>query len=439
MRTPQYDMNIFKERRDELARRMRGAVLVLASNPHTIRNNDVHYPYRQDSSFFYLTGFEESDSIFVFRPGQTPETIMFVQPKDPLRETWDGFLYGPDATKNLFGIQEVYTIDKFEEMLPKLVQGTDRLLYSLFWNAAVDKIILKTVESVAHARSRTNKGNLAIEDSRVVIGEMRIKKSEAELKWMRTACKISSEAHVDVMKACKPGVNERALHGVFLRGIMERGAAREGYGSIVASGASATTLHYTFNDQVCKDGEMLLIDAGGEYNYYTGDITRAYPVNGKFTSAQKRVYNKVLDVQKKLISAVKPNETREGLQKKTIDMLVDVMIDENLLTGPKADLLEKKSYLKYYMHGVGHWLGLDVHDAGLAEIGGEPRPLEAGICLTIEPGLYIPFDDQDAPKELRGFGVRIEDNIHVTATGQENLTQMCPKEVDELEAIIGRG
>ncbi|MEK6555871.1 MAG: aminopeptidase P family protein [Bdellovibrionota bacterium] len=438
MRTPQYDMNIFKDRRTELARRMRGAVLILASNPHVIRNNDVHYPYRQDSNFFYLTGFEESDSIFIFRPGLQPETVMFVQPKDPLRETWDGFLYGPEATKNLFGIEEVYTIDKFEEMLPKLVKDTERLLYSLFWNTEVDKAILKTVQNVAVSRSRSNKGNLAIEDSRVVLGEMRIKKSAAELNFMRNACKASSEAHVEVMKACKPGINERALHGVFMRAIMERGAAREGYGSIVASGASATTLHYTFNDQPCKDGDILLIDAGGEFNYYTADITRSYPVNGKFSPAQKRVYGKILDVQKKLVAAVKPNETRENIQKKAIDGLVDIMMDENLLRGAKADIIEKKSFLKYYMHGVGHWLGLDVHDAGLTEIGGEPRPLEEGVCLTIEPGLYIPFDDQDAPKELRGFGVRIEDNILVTATGHENFTSLCPKEIDELEAVIGK-
>lgn len=438
MRTPQFDMNIFKERRQELARRMRGAVLVLAANPYVIRNNDVHYPYRQDSNLFYLTGFEESDSIFIFRPGQKPETVMFVLPKDPLRETWDGFLYGPDATQKLFGIDEVYPIDKFEEMLPKLVQTADRLLYSLFWNEKVDKIILKTVEDVARARSRTNKGNLAIEDSRVVLGEMRIKKSAIELDWMRTACKISSEAHIEVMKACRTGVNERALHGVFIKSIMERGAAREGYGSIVASGANATTLHYVFNDQPCKDGDILLVDAGAEYNYYTGDITRSYPVNGKFSTAQKRVYSKILDLQKKIVNDVKPGETREGLQKKTIDGLVDVLIDENLLKGPKADIIEKKTFTKYYMHGVGHWLGLDVHDAGLTEINGEPRPLEAGMCLTIEPGLYIPHDDQDAPKELRGFGIRIEDNIHVTASGHENMTSMCPKEVADLEAIIGR-
>lgn len=438
MRTPQFDMSIFKERRVELARRMRGAALILTANHHPIRNNDVHYSYRQDSNLFYLTGFEESDCVFVFRPGQQPETVMFVQAKDPLRETWDGFLYGPEATKNLFGIDEVYTIDKFEEMLPKLIQPTERLLYSMFWNTELDKIILKAVHSVAQARSRTNKGNLPIEDSRVILGEMRIKKSGVEIDWMKKAAQISSEAHIEVMKACRPGVNERALHGVFLRAIMERGAAREGYGSIVATGANATTLHYVFNDQTCKDGDILLIDAGGEYNYYTADITRSYPVSGKFSPAQKRVYSKILDVQKMLVSAVKPGETREGLQKKAISGLVDIMIDENLLRGPKADIIENKTYLKYYMHGVGHWLGLDVHDAGLTEIVGEPRLLEAGFYLTIEPGLYIPHDDQDAPKELRGFGVRIEDNILVTEGGYENFTAACPKEVDALESLVGK-
>ncbi len=438
MRSPELDMSVFRERRDRLGGRIRGSALLLTAHPHLIRNNDVHYPYRQDSNLFYMTGFDEPEAVFLFRPGRQPETIMFVMAKDPLRETWDGFLYGPDATKNLFGIQHVYTIDKLEAELPVLLKDVDKLYYSFYTNPKMDRVVNDMNATVALNRSRSNKGNLTIEDTRSLLGEMRIRKSGAEIEWQRQACKISSESHVDVMKACKPGVNERALHGEFLRAMMVRGATREGYGSIVATGANATTLHYTFNDRPCRDGDMLLIDAGAEFNYYTGDITRTYPVNGKFSATQKRVYNKVLEIQKGLVASVKPGETREGIQKRTIDQLTDVMIDERLLKGNKADLIEKKSYLKYYMHGVGHWLGMDVHDAGVTEINGEPRPLEAGFCLTIEPGLYVPHNDEEAPQELRGLGIRIEDNILVTEKGHENMTAMCPKEVDELEALIGR-
>lgn len=438
MRTPSIDVSIFKERRERLGQKIRGSALLLASNPHVIRNNDVHYAYRQDSNMFYMTGFEETDAVFLFRPGRKPETVMFVLPKDPLRETWDGFLYGPDATKNLFGIDVVYTVDKIDAELGTLLKDVDKVYYQLYSNPKFDQVVNKTIESVAIARSRTNKGNLTIEDTRALLGEMRIRKSAEEIEWQRKACKISSEAHIEVMKACKPGVNERGLHGEFLRAMMVRGAAREGYGAIVATGGNGTTLHYVFNDAQTKDGDMLLIDAGAEYNYFSGDITRTYPVNGKFSPAQKRVYGKVLAIQKGLIEMVKPGVTRDEIQKRTIDQLTTVMIEEGLLKGNKADLIEKKAYLKYYMHGVGHWLGMDVHDAGVTEINGEPRPLEEGFVLTIEPGLYVPSNDEEAPSELRGMAIRIEDNILVTKNGHENMTIMCPKEIDELEAIIGK-
>lgn len=438
MRTPSIDVSIFKERRERLGQKIRGSALLLASNPHVIRNNDVHYAYRQDSNMFYMTGFEETDAVFLFRPGRKPETVMFVLPKDPLRETWDGFLYGPEATKNLFGIDVVYTVDKIDAELATLLKDVDKVYYQLYLNPKFDQVVNKTIESVAVARSRTNKGNLTIEDTRALLGEMRIRKSPEEIEWQRKACRISSEAHIDVMKACKPGVNERGLHGEFLRAMMIRGAAREGYGAIVATGGNGTTLHYVFNDAQTKDGDMLLIDAGAEYNYFSGDITRTYPVNGKFSSAQKRVYGKVLAIQKGLIEMVKPGVTRDEIQKRTIDQLTTVMIEEGLLKGNKADLIEKKAYLKYYMHGVGHWLGMDVHDAGVTEINGEPRPLEEGFVLTIEPGLYVPSNDEEAPSELRGMAIRIEDNILVTKDGHENMTIMCPKEIDELEAIIGK-
>jgi Xaa-Pro aminopeptidase len=436
MRTPQVDMAIFSERRKVLGSKIKGSAYIVAANPEYYRNNDVHHAYRQDSNMYYFTGFEEPNSVLVFRPGRTPETVMFVQPKDISQETWTGFRYGPDGVKKLFHIEQAFSIDQFEKELTALTKDCEQIFYSMFINREVDTILLKTIEQIAWTRSRSNKGNLAIVDPRTVIGEMRIRKGAHDIEMQKRACLASSEAHIEVMKAVKPGVNERALHGVFLRAIMERGCPREGYGSIVATGSGATTLHYVYNDQVCRSGEMLLIDAGGEYGYFSGDITRAYPVDGKYSAAQKRVYQKVLDVQKKLVTMVKPGMTREGIQKETVSAMTDIMIDEKLLRGRKEDLIEKREYAKFYPHNVSHWLGMDVHDAGVTEINGEPRPFEAGFVLTIEPGLYVPEDAPGVPEELRGLGIRIEDDILVTETGHENLTIKCPKEIADIEAIM---
>lgn len=438
MRLPKHDMSIFKQRRAQLAKVAgQGAAFILPAHPDLIRNNDVHHPYRQDSNLFYFTGFEEQNSVLVFRPGLTPETVLFVQPKDLNMEVWDGFRYGPEGAKKYFHADEAYSIESLQQELPKLLKNVEKIHYTMFIDKNFDQTLLKLIEEHAHARSRTNKGNLAIEDARALIGEMRLIKTSFEIEQMRKACEITSAAHVEVMRATRPGVNERALQGTFINAIMQRGCAREGYGSIVASGANATTLHYVFNDQVCREGELLLVDAGGEYNYYTADITRTYPVGGKFSPTQKRVYQKMLDLQKTIIDNVKPGQTREGLQKMTIAGLTDILIDENLLKGKREELIEKKEYFKFYPHGVGHWLGLDVHDAGRTEVAGEPRPLAAGMVLTIEPGLYISNDIPGVPEDYRGIGIRIEDNILVTETGHENLTANCPKEVADLESIVG--
>lgn len=438
MRTPQFDMAIFKERRNLLATKIKSGALVIAANPEFIRNNDVHYPYRQDSNLFYFTGFEEPNSVLVFRPECNPQTVLFVQPKDASKETWTGFRYGPQAAKQLFDIEATYEIDKLSEILPKLLKEVDSVYHSLFVNREFDGVLMKLSEEIGLARSRTNKGHLNILDARPLIGELRLKKSAYEIQMLRKACQISATAHIEVMKATKPGINERALHGVFLKNIMAYGCAREGYGSIVAAGANATTLHYVYNDQVCRDGEVLLVDAGGEYNFYTADITRSYPVNGRFTEPQKRVYQKILDLQKNLITLVKPGRTREDIQKVAIAGLTEIMIDEKLLKGRQDELIEKKEYLKFYPHGVGHWLGTDVHDAGMTEINGEPRLLEANFVMTIEPGLYVPQDAQGVPDDLRGLGIRIEDDILVTVDGHENMSASCPKEICDLEAIIGK-
>jgi Xaa-Pro aminopeptidase len=433
------DVSVFKERRQKLGARTKGSALILPAHPEMIRNNDVHHPYRQDTNLYYLTGFEEPESILVFRPGQTPETILFVRAKDMVRETWDGFRYGPEGTEREFKVDKSYLVSEFDNMIVDLLKPVDTVYYRWNTDRGFDNRMLSVLERVRASQGRTGRGHLAVHDSGELIGEARLYKSEYDVEVMRKACQISAKAHIEAMKFTKPGVSERQIQGVLVGSFLMQGADREGYNTIVASGAGATTLHYVFNDQVCKDGELLLIDAGAEFQYYTGDITRTFPVNGKFTPIQKRVYQMVLDIQKTLVANVKPGILFKSMQEQTVDFLTGAMIDLGLLKGNKAQLIETGAFRKYYPHGVSHYLGMDVHDSGLHIINGEPRKLEAGMAFTIEPGLYIPADDMTAPAELRGIGIRIEDNIVVTKNGHENLTVDAPKEIQELEALIGTG
>jgi Xaa-Pro aminopeptidase len=433
MRKPTFDMGIFKKRRDELAALSKGAAVIIAAHPDMIRNNDVHHPYRQDSHFFYLSGFEEPESVIVFRPQKDPEFVLFVRKKDPLRETWDGFRYGPEGAVKMFGADKAFIYEELETELPKLLADVDRVYYRLFWNNDFDKKFREAIEATRASQGRSGLGILPIWDLTELLGEMRIKKSSQEADWLRKACAITSEGHLAGIKYVKPGVNERELQAVIEHEFRMQGSPRNGYGSIVASGASACTLHYNFNDQECKNGDLVLVDMGAEYNYFTGDITRTYPVNGKFTSVQKEFYERVLKVQKQLVSMVRPGVVFKSLQDTTIELLTEHMLELGLLKGSVQQNIEQMNYKKYYPHGVSHWLGMDVHDAGLYKKNGPSRPLESGMAFTIEPGLYVPVDDMSAPAHLRGLGVRIEDNILVTDTGHENLTQSCPKETKDLE------
>jgi Xaa-Pro aminopeptidase len=438
MRRPNFDMNVFRERRAQLAAMAKGSVFIIPAHPEYIRNHDVHYPYRQDSNLFYLTGFEEPGSVLVFRPGMTPETVLFVRPKDVVQETWHGFRYGPEAVEREFKIEKSYLISEFDKMIVDLIKPAERIYYRWNINRQWDEKLLGILDQARAGVGRTGRGHQPVFDSWDVIGELRLRKSAYDVSIMRKACEISANAHIEAMKFTRPGVTERQVQGVLLGSFYMQGADREGYGTIVASGGNATTLHYVFNDQPCRDGDLLLIDAGAEYQYYTGDITRTFPVNGKFTAPQRRVYEAVLKIQKELVANVKPGMLFKSMQERTIEYMTDLMLELKLLSGSRTSLIESLAYKKYYPHGVGHWLGMDVHDVGLHVLNGEPRKLEPGMAFTIEPGLYIPANDMDAPEELRGIGVRIEDNIVVTPAGCENLTASAPKEIADLEAIIGR-
>lgn len=438
MRKPADNIEIFARRRRLLAERAKGSAIIIPSHPERIRNNDVHHPYRQDSNLFYLTGWEEPESIFVFRPGQIPETVMFVRPKDVERETWDGFRYGPEGCAREFKIDKTYLIADFDKEITLLLKSVDRIYYRFNIDDTFDHKLISILEGVRRSHGRSGRGSLPVLDSWELIGELRYTKTADDIQLMRRACSVTARAHLEVMKATKSGVSEKKLLGVFLASIYAQDADREGYGSIVASGANACTLHYVFNDQICNDGDLLLIDAGAEVRYYTGDITRTYPVNGKFTSAQRKVYDRVLAIQKELCAAVKPGVPFKWMQDRAIEFLTDAMIELGLIKVSRAEAIERLLFKKYYPHGVSHYLGLDVHDTGLYQVGGDARKLEPGTAFTIEPGLYIPADDREAPEELRGIGVRIEDNVVITPTGCENLTSEAPKEVSELEGLVGR-
>ena len=438
MRKPIHDMNVFRERRQTLVSRAKGSAIIVPAHPEYIRNHDVHFSYRQDSNLFYLTGFEEPESILVIRPGQKPETILFVRPKDVFRETWDGFRYGPEGVEREFKVDKAYLISDFDKMIVDLLKPVDRIYYRWNVDGEMDEKMLSILGGVRTGAGRSGRGHLPVYDSWELIGEQRLFKSGHDVELMRKACQITAKGHVDAMRFTKPGVSERQVQSVILGSFLMQGAEREGYGAIVASGGNATTLHYVFNDQPCKDGDLLLIDAGAEYQFYTGDITRTFPVNGKFTPVQKRVYERVLDLQKSLVKSVKPGLMFKSLQDTTIDGLTDLMIELKLLSGSRSQLVETLAFKKYYPHGVSHWLGMDVHDVGLYVVNGESRALEPGMAFTIEPGIYIPADDMSAPEELRGIGIRIEDDVVVTAGGCDVLTADAPKEVAEMEAIIGR-
>ena len=433
MRKPHVSPKVFKERRQRIASLLPNAAVILFSNPEQIRNHDVHHAYRQDTNFYYLTGFEEPESIFVFRPGKTPETVMFCRVRDVERETWDGFRYGPEGVIREFGIDAAYPISEFEKITSELLLEVEKVYYTLFQQADIDVRVAETLKMTKAKRRRSGRGILPIYDSYQMIGEMRVHKSDYEADTLRRACQISAEAHIEVLKATKPGLNERALQGLFVKEIMDRGATREGYGCIVAGGANATTLHYVFNDQVLKDGDLLLIDAGAEFDYYTGDITRTYPISGKFNPAQRRLYAQVLELQKHLCKKVQPGLPLGDMQDTAIDGLIDIMIKEKLLQGSRGEIRENGLFKKYYPHGVSHLLGSDVHDAGLIEVNGQSRILEPGMALTVEPGIYIPADDTSAPAELRGIGIRIEDDVLVTVDGAEVMTHAAPKEIADLE------
>lgn len=427
---------LLKARRASLAEKIGTGAILLPCYPSAVRNNDNMHVYRQESSLLYFSGFQEEESCMLFRPGKTPELILFVRPKNPTAELWDGFRYGVDGVKESFGADEAYEFSELENILPKYLDDVSKLYYQFNLNQSVDRIVLDTLDKVKRSRGRTGLGILPIYDSSEVTGDLRIVKAPEEMDLMRKTCDIAANAHKEAMKLTRVGMNEKQIHGALMYMFMREGAEGVAYEPIVATGSNATVLHYKDNNSVCEDGDILLIDAGCEYQSYASDITRSFPVNGKFSSAQKDIYQAVLDAQIEVIEAIKPGVSFDHLQKVAEVSLSSACLKLGLLRESLDEVLEKKLYRKYYPHNIGHWLGLDVHDRGRYTYGTESRLLEPGFVLTVEPGLYIPKSDESVRAEFRGVGIRIEDDILVSETSYENLTAGVPKEIVQIEELM---
>ncbi len=415
------------------------SIAIIPAAHEVVRSYDTEYKFRQDSDFWYLTGFPEPDAIAVIDPSSKKPFTLYVRPRDPLMETWFGRRQGVEGAVKNYGADKAVSIDKFEADLGKLLDGHDKLYYRFALDSALDQKILHYLSNQRQRRLKTAYPPHTIVDPTVMIGEMRLHKNAKEIEQMQTAADIAAEAHILAMKKVKPGMNEGQVESLMEAYMRDKGASGVAYNSIIGGGDNATILHYVENNMPLKDGDLILIDAGAEYQGYASDITRTFPVNGKFSPAQREVYDVVLDVQLKCIDFTVVGNTHQQRQDYSIELLTEGMKQLGLLKGKTKDLIKKKAYLKYYMHGVGHWLGLDVHDAGRYYVDQQAKhskPYAPGMVLTVEPGLYIPPDDKTAPAKYRGIGIRIEDDVVVTKDGNLNLTSKVTKDPDEIEALM---
>ncbi|NET27684.1 aminopeptidase P N-terminal domain-containing protein [Okeania sp. SIO1I7] len=429
----------YQQRREQLMAKIGNGTAIFRSAPMAVMHNDVEYAYRQDSDFFYLTGFNEPEAVAVIAPHhEEHKFILFVRPKDPEKETWSGYRTGVEAAKELYGADETFPINELNEKLPGYLKKADKIYYRLGRDRHFNDTILRHWQNLIRVYPKTGTGPIAIQDVGTVLHPMRLLKSTAELEQMRKAADIAVDAHNYAMKFAKAGQFEYQIQAE-IEYIFSRNGATPAYPSIVASGANSCILHYIENNRQMQENDLLLIDAGAAYNYYNSDITRTFPISGKFTPEQKIIYELVLRAQQAAIAEVKPGNPYKQFHDTAVRVLVEGLIDLKLLKGNIDEIIEKEKYKHLYMHRTGHWLGLDVHDVGVYQWGENPQNLQPGQVLTVEPGIYIgpnikPVEGQpEVDERWRGIGVRIEDDVLVTAEGNEVLTAGVPKLVEELE------
>lgn len=431
----------YKQRREALMAKIGNGTAIFRSAPTAVMHNDVEYNFRQDSDFFYLTGFNEPQAVAILAPHHPEHRfVLFVQPKDREQEIWSGYRCGVEAAKEIYGADEAYPIAELDEKLPQYLEKADRIYYRLGRDRAFNDKILNHWQRLMRTYAKRGTGPIAIEDTSPILHSMRLIKSQAELELMRKAADIAVEAHNHAMQFTAPGLYEYEVQAEIEHIFRKRGAMGPAYPSIVASGVNACVLHYVENNRQMQDKELLLIDAGCAYAYYNSDITRTFPVGGKFTPEQKILYEIVLAAQKQAIAQVQPGNPYNLFHDTAVRVLTEGLVEIGILKGEIDKLIEEEKYKPFYMHRTGHWLGLDVHDVGVYQHGDNPQILQPGQVVTVEPGLYIvpdtkPAEDQpEIDQRWVGIGIRIEDDVLVTPTGNEVLTAGVPKEVEDLES-----
>lgn len=428
----------FAKRRETLIELMaENSIAIVAAAPERVRNRDVHYPYRQDSDFYYLTGFPEPEAVLVLVPGREQgQFLMFCRDRNLEREIWDGYRAGPEGACEEYGADDAFPIDDIDEILPGLLEGRDRVYYAMGKDPAFDRHLMEWVNNI---RSRSRAGATPpgeFVDLDHLLHELRLFKSAAEQKIMRTAGEISARAHCRAMQVCRPGMYEYQLQAEIEHEFAMAGSRFPAYGSIVGGGANGCILHYVENSAKLQDGDLVLIDAGCELYHYASDITRTFPVNGKFTAEQKALYDVVLEAQMKAIEVCMPGNHWNEPHQVTVEVIAQGLIDLGILQGSRDEVIQSGAYRDFYMHRAGHWLGMDVHDVGDYKVHDEWRVLEPGMVLTVEPGIYIGKECHQVDPRWRGIGIRIEDDVLIKSKGYTVLSADVPKTTDDIEALM---
>lgn len=427
----------FKSRRDWLLKQLPdNSVVVLVGNTEKVRNKNISYPFRQDHDFYYLTGYAEPDAVAVLRPKHKQAFVLFNQARDPAAETNFGARAGQEGATKIYQADLAFDIEKLEQTLPELLAPYQ----NIYWSDELGRFNHRIFDWLKQQRSQAKFDEFKSFKNLIsllpISQKRRIIKDDEEIKLLRHAINASVEGHKTVMRNCKPGINEQALSGAFFGKISEFGCQDVGYPTIMASGNNACCLHYTENNDATIDGQTVLVDAGGDYQYYTADISRSFPVNGQFSQAQKNIYTLVLAALDNAITKVKPGIAWNVLHQTAMETLCQGLIDLGIINATFEQAMEQELYKKYSVHKTGHWLGLDVHDVGPYHHNGEWMSLQPNMVFTIEPGLYFPANCDSVAKEYRGMGIRIEDDILVTAVGHENLSAGAPRTIEEIEAIM---
>ncbi len=430
------DRSHYEDRRAAVRAEMGSGALLIFATPEFIRNGDVEHEYRQDSNFHYLTGLEEPQSALLLTAGETPEFILFVRPRDEAREIWDGPRIGVEGAKGL-GADQTFPIDELDQRLPELLAPHDRLYYRLGIQEEYDMRVIRALRKTYRAAPRGNGPPMHVVNAGTVINPLRFRKTAPELEAMRRAITVTGEAHRAAMAITRDGSYEYELEAELRRVFRRSGSQRAAYAPIVGSGPNATILHHIRNDRRMTNGELVLIDAGCEYDYIASDITRTFPVSGKFSGAQRQVYDVVLRAQKAAFSATRAGVTLKDIHDASVAVIAEGLVELNLIDGPVEQAIEEGRYKKYFMHRTGHFLGMDVHDVGLPFVAGEPPALVPGAVITVEPGIYIAQKDDSVPEAFRGIGIRIEDDVLVTDDGYDNLSAAIPTDPEEVEALVG--